>query len=1139
MKKPPLVSAIILLTATSAFAQTYTGTITCSVFDPTQAAIADAELILTNTATGETRTAKSGTDGRHTFPQLLPSTYSLRAKQGGFKEWFRPAISLTTNQTVEIKVDMLIGAVSESIEVASKQELLDTQTANRSMTLTSELMRELPLNMRNPLALVHSSAGVAAARTGVSQATQDQNHNRFSLNGGRHESTAVLVDGIPMGAGDWGGLIASPGVDAVQEVQVVRNTYDTEFGRTGGGVINISTRGGGQQFHGGVFEFYRNDNLDANSFFNNKYGKPLAEFKRNQFGGTISGPIWNAKRVYGFFGYEGLRTGAPGNRLATVPTDLQRRGDFSRTLNSTGALSVIYDPLTTVPNPASPGKYVRTPLAGNVVPSSRFDPVAVNLLKLIPTANQPGSGFTEAQNWYGTGASSTVNNRYDARVDWTRTEKHTLFGRFTIGKQSNSPVIYFGPETETNYYDRNPRYHVSIGNMFVPTPTLVINAQVGGGRWSEIQQSPGQGFDSASLGFPTSITTQFDVAAPPTWSIGDYTSLGNGKDLKAIRQIINAQINVTKQYQGHSLKFGWMWQSTQLNFMDSNSPAFSFNRYFTYGPDPDLRQTLAGNSIASLLLGTGSSGTLTQRLRPASNDAYHALYIQDTWKVTRRLTVNYGVRYEIQKGRTERYNRFAQVDFDIASPIGPKAGYKDLRGGLAFMDANNREQWGTEYNDFAPRVGVAYKITDKLVARTGYGIFFDRTTYASPLSGTDGYSVTTPWNVSFDSGRTPASYLKNPFPDGVRPVPGSSDGAWTNIGYGLGGFQQARPTPYIQQYSLDLQYQASGDTMIEVGYSGTQGRKLAYGYGVQFNQLPDQYLSMGAQLLDQVPNPFYGLIAPGSSLATATVQRGQLLRPYPQFTGVSLTFNPGSSSSYNAGIVRMVKRFSRSFMVDLSYQFSKAMDNSSENGSPNLVDGARNFNNLSLERSISSHDIPHSFAAAFLYELPFGHGRKFGATAAKWVDAIAGGWGVSGIYRLGSGLPTHSSASNNTFSFGGSQQPNVTNMNDVKVENQTLDRWFNTSAFSLPAPYTFGNAPRWFTNVRFSPVNNLDLGILKSFRITEKVKAEFRGEMFNAANRPQFGWPDMNQASNTFGQNTSMAPGASPRNIQLGLRLAF
>jgi len=479
------------------------------------------------------------------------------------------------------------------------------------------------------------------------------------------------------------------------------------------------------------------------------------------------------------------------------------------------------------------------------------------------------------------------------------------------------------------------------------------------------------------------------------------------------------------------------------------------------------------------------------------------------------------------------------VDFDIASPIGPKAGLPNLKGGLVYMNPDSREQWDTQYNDFAPRIGLAYKITDRLVARTGYGIFFDRTTYSSPLTGTDGFTVATPWISTLDGGRTPAGFLRNPFPEGLRPVPGSADGPATNIGYGLSGFQQRRPTPYIQQYSFDLQYQAGGNMMVEIGYTGTQGRKLAYGYGVQFNQLPDQYLSLGPALLDQVPNPFFGLIPAGSSLAAATVQRGQLLRPYPQFTGVSLTLNPGASSSYNAAIVRMTKRLAKSLMVDVSYQFSKAMDNASENGSPGLVDGARNFNNLSLERSISSHDIPHSFAGAFVYELPFGQGRRFGATAPRWIDLIAGGWGVSGIYRLGSGLPTRSSTSNNTFSFGGSQQPNISSMDNVRVENRKLERWFNTSAFSLPAPYTFGNAPRWFSNVRFSPVNNLDLAIVKSFRITEKVRAQLRGEMFNAANRPQFGWPDMNQASNTFGQNNSMAPGASPRNIQFGLRIGF
>lgn len=1121
-----------------AAAQSFSGTITGVVSDPSGAAIPGASVMLTNKFTQEVRTARAEATGRYTFSRLLPSTYSLKVTQTGFREYVRPEFQLTTNQSLEINVELAVGAVAETMEVRAAAEMLDAQTANRSLTLTQDIVQQLPLNARNALTLVHSSAGVVAARTGVPGATQDQNTNRFSLNGGRHESTAVLVDGIPMGAGDWGGMIASPGVDAVQEVQVVRNTYDTEFGRTGGGVVNVTTRGGGPQYHGGIFDFYRNDNLDANSFFNNRAGRKLSEYKRNQFGGTFGGPIWSQKKLFGFFSYEGMRTGGPSSRQSTVPTDLQLKGDFSQTRNRDGSLAVIYDPLTTRTDPANASKYIRSAFPGNVVPSSRFDPVSLNVVKLFPSPNQAGDPITGTNNWYGTGSSSTAYNRYDGRVDWARSERHTMFARFTIGRQNDNPAVMYSSTAETSYYARNPREQVSFGNTFILSPTFVVNAQVGGGRWSEINFSPSAGFDATTLGFSPALVSQFDVGASPVISPGDYTTLGYNRALSATRQVLSVQAGATKELGVHSIKFGWSFQSTQLNFTDSNGPTFNFDRFFTSGPDPDARLATAGNTIASLLLGTGSGGSLPIRIRPASTDPYHGLYLQDTWKVTRRLTLNYGIRYEIQQGRTERYNRLAQLDLDVPNPIGPQVGLPNLKGGLAFMSDANRNQWNSSFSNVAPRVGLAYRVSDRLVARAGYGMFFDRTTYSSPLTGVDGYSVSTPWTTTKDGGRTPYSYLRNPFPDGLLPITGSSAGATTNVGNSISGFMKNRPTPYIQQYSFDLQYQLGGNVLVEAGYTGTQGRKLLYGYGIQLDQLPDQYLALGNQLLQLVPNPFYGAIASGT-LSGKTVQYGQLLRPYPQFTGVSATLMPGASSSYNALVTHLAKRFSNGITVDLSYQFSKAIDNSSENGSPGLVDAARNFNDLSLERSISSHDVPHSFAVAFVAGLPFGKGKAIGASWPRWVDTALGGWQVSGVYRLASGLPSHFTATNNTNSFGGAQQPNVTNMQDVPVAEQTPYRWFNTAAFSQPAAFTFGNAPRWLTNVRFSNANNVDAALIKNLAITERVKAQLRGEFFNALNRTQFGWPDTNIASATFGQNNGTAPGFTPRNIQIGLRINF
>ena len=352
-RKSILLLSVILgvVLAVNVSAQTFTSTLTGVVTDQTGAVIPGAELTLTNTATGETRTLKANSEGRFTFTQLHPSSYTLRVAHAGFREYLRSGLQLLANQTVEANVSMTAGIASETIEVSAGGQVIDTQTANQSVTLDTREVRELPVVARNPFALFHTQAGAVAPRTGVSGSTTDQNHNRFSINGGRDESVRILIDGIPVVAGDWGGLIASPGVDAVSEFQISRNMYDAQYGRTAGAVINLTTKSGTTEFHGTAFEYLRNDNLDANSFFNNRSNVGKSEFKRNQFGGTIGGPIWKSRRIFGFFGFEALRESSPTTRIATLPTERERNGDFSQTFNANGTRAIIYDPRTTRPDP--------------------------------------------------------------------------------------------------------------------------------------------------------------------------------------------------------------------------------------------------------------------------------------------------------------------------------------------------------------------------------------------------------------------------------------------------------------------------------------------------------------------------------------------------------------------------------------------------------------------------------------------------------------------------------------------------------------------------------------------------------------------------------------------------------------------
>ena len=460
-----------------------------------------------------------------------------------------------------------------------------------------------------------------------------------------------------------------------------------------------------------------------------------------------------------------------------------------------------------------------------------------------------------------------------------------------------------------------------------------------------------------------------------------------------------------------------------------------------------------------------------------------------------------------------------------------------LRGGLKFVTPDNRFPWDQSWKDFAPRVGLAYRATDRLVVRAGFGISYLRTMAAylgNPSN--DGFSITTPWVSSLDGGRTVENYWANPFPQGIQDPPGSGDGLLTYVGLGLNEFVRNRPNPYMMSYSLDIQYRVSEASVLELGYAGRQGRKLLTPRGFELNQLPDSALAMGNALLENVPNPFYGVITSGS-LAGGTVQRGQLLRPFPQFTSTNMLLTPGTSSSFDSFVAKLTHRFGHGLTLLASYQFSKAIDNASSDSS-----GARalSFNDFSLDRSLSLFDFPHSLLFTFQYEIPVGRGKSFGADVPGVLDAIIGGWSVSGVYNYTSGLPLDFTTSNNTFSFAGSnqsQRPNISDRSLLPIANPTRFAWFNKDPFSQPAPFTFGNAPRYVGEVRADSTNNIDLGIHKTFRLTEAVSLQFRGEAFNAFNHNQFNAPQRNFTSNTFGQVTSSR--STPRNIQLALRLWF
>lgn len=584
-----------------------------------------------------------------------------------------------------------------------------------------------------------------------------------------------------------------------------------------------------------------------------------------------------------------------------------------------------------------------------------------------------------------------------------------------------------------------------------------------------------------------------------------------------------------------------MGEMSLINNIDRRSADFFFSRGMTAGPAAVTNSTTSGNAIASMLLGTGDSGNAPLRPDLAASLRTYAGYVQDNWRVTRRLTLNLGLRYELQRPATERFNRLSYFNPEVASPLAARSGLP-IQGGVGFVNPNDRGIWNQDARNFAPRIGMAYKLTDKLVLRAGYGIFYAAASSMFTFDPVPGFSSDTPWVSSQGGGGiVPNDLLRNPFPGGlVQPV-GSGNGLLTQTGFNANQVwvRNPHPTGYRENYSLDFQYEIARSAVVEIGYSGFVGRRLMFGQPREANQLPPQFLALGDRLNEPVPNPFFGSITdPKSVLSGPTVPRQRLLRPYPQFTSVSLTRStPGADANFNALVAKVSKQFSSGLTLLTSYQWSKNIDNASEDIGWITGDAWRNFFDLTLDRSISAHDIPQSFVTNLVYELPAGKGRRFGSDMPRVADALVGGWQVSTIVRLNSGYPVPVSMPNSLSAYGyQTLRPNLISSN-LTPANRTPDNWFNTSAFAAPAPYSIGNAPRYMSNLRTDWTRNVDFGLMKYFRVTERVRTQFRGDFFNLLNTPQFGSLGNFFSSGTFGKaNGTMN---SPRNVQLGLKIFF
>lgn len=1113
----------------SAHAQSFTGSIVGTVKNPEGAVVPNAEITIIHEQTNRTLTVMTNSEGYYASAPLGVGTYRVEAKMSGFRRVFRGGIVLQIQQTAVIDFTLELGAVSEEVEVKAEAPVLESTTTTLGKVVDNRQIGDLPLNTRNVYSLIFLTPGVTGS------IGNNYNSLSYSVNGARPTMMDTVIDGVTASfptVNGFTGISIFPSVDAIQEFKVMGATYPAEFGRSLGSVLNVVFKSGTNQFHGSAYEFLRNSVFDANNFFENRAGRPLGSFKRSQFGGHATGPIIRDKTFF-MGSYEGLRARSFASSIRTVPTKEQRNGNFSETFNQAGALIRIFDPFTT------PGS-VRKQFSENKIPKDQIDPVALNILKYFPLPNQPGDQFTNANNYAASGSAQTNLDNYDFRIDHRISENQTFFARYSHRYTQDVPLKAFPEEltvAEGRVIQENRARNFVAEYTHTLSPSMVLTARLGFARTLFVFSNQGLGFKPSSLGLPAAIDSVVDRQMFPAIGVSGMTSLGGNDHRFNAFMSYPFVASLTRAQGKHNWKYGGEVRLIRVNVWEArNAGTFNFNAGFTQGPNPTTASNSAGLGFASFLLGAGTTGnTLIQGWKNvAAQSFYYAGYAQDDWRITQKLTLNLGVRYDLDKPRTERYNRMNFFDPDAPSPLASKVPqFPNLKGGVRFVgvDGNSRSQYNTDTNNLAPRLGLAYQFNQKTVIRAGYSHIFGPSNQAAQGTvGPFGFRIEYPWQTTNDNGLTPFNLLRNPYPLGFRALPGAADGLLTQAGANLQSVLQDTITPWSQQWNLNIQRELPWQMSLEVAYVGTRGLQLSRNGedGLSLNQLDPQYLSLGSALNQSVDNPFFGL-GTGGFFASPKISRGQLLRPYPQFTDIIPLYSSGASSNYHALQVSFSKRLSRGILINGNYTWAK-----------NIEEGLTHQDSYNIrgDRGLSTIDIAHRFVISYLYELPFGKGRKFGANAPGLLDAIIGGWQFNGITTFQSGTPLTITANSTAGLFNPLTRPN-TNGKDPRLGgkvDERLNKYFDTSVYSQPAAFTFGNVGPT-VNIRNDGVKNFDLSLFKQFAPLEKMRVQFRVEALNAFNTPRFGSPTTSVTSNTFGQITSQAN--SPRQLQFGLKILW
>ena len=1095
-----LAACCIAGTASSLSAQIAAGAITGVVKDQAGAAVPGASVAVTDTATNRRRVVASNRSGVYTAPSLAPGAYRIDIELAGFKPTRREAILVSTGETLRIDFEISVGDVREQLTVTADAPMLRGERASLGMVVKEKQVVQLPLNGRAFIILASLAPGVALP----------PNSQLPRINGGRPRTNEYLFDGISVLQPEPGQVAYFPIIDAIQEFKIESNSPPAEFGRFNGGVVNLTTKAGANAFHGNGFEFFRNQALNARNFFQSTNPVKPA-YKRNQFGGIFGGPLVR-DRTFFFVDYQGQRQAIARTVPSTVPTALQRQGIFTEAI--AGRVPVIYDPATTAGS-------VRTPFPGNTIPLTRMDSVALALLQRYPAPTAAGT----ANNFSRLDNEVDDQDQADVRIDHKfASNRDQAFGRLTYFHDQFLPVTplpdgsgvtagTLGPQDTTARSFASNDQH-----MF--SPNLLNEVRIGDTRRT-VGRTAAQLATSAgsALHIPGIPSNARFPNTLPTFLVAGYQQLGSPPNTASNFHTSVSEVadSLTWLKGRHTLKMGLDFRWERIDVIQPPSPtgAFTFN---AIGSDlPGTANT--GTPLASLLLGQVQNFSIDLQTDQIQERArFQEYFVQDDWKVSDRLTINPGMRYTLNfpsneiNAQTAVFNlQTQQLEYPGTEPVRP-----------------------LKKNNVGPRLGGTYRLTDKTILSAGYGmVWIEMAGITTPFTTPAFPFLQTVSQRALDT-ISPAFVLQNG--PAVAPIAHTPT---AGLGQGVFAVDNTLGSGYVQQWNVSMQRELTTNTAVEVSYLGSNITHVGIPDS-NLNQLTVDQLALGSALLTRVPNPFSGIVPRSSSLGDPTIPAGQLLKPFPSYTTVSLYRNNVGTTRYQGLALSLRRRFAHGVSYSAAYTRSKLLDDASSVFDASILTGpianypvADSFNRR-LERDDSTGDIPHVFVSSVVWDLPAGSGRA--RHPGGVLGALVNDWTVTTMVTLESGVPLAVTQTTNFNAFAGFgvQRPNLVGDPELRSDERTTSRWFNTAAFAVAPQFSIGSASR--NPVRGPSYRNVDLALMRRVPVGSGTAIELRAEIFNLLNTPPLSAPGVVVGAANFGTITSAG---DPRVVQLALKFLF